>query len=114
GASIDPLDETVVAPCDGRVMQVHRAGHALTILAHGLELIIHVGIDTVGLGGDGFTPLVQGGTDVTAGTPLLRFDADRVARRARSLLTQVLVANMERVAAMEHNGGRVTAGRDVL
>lgn len=114
GLSIDPLSSRVVAPCEANVLQVHRANHAVTLSAAGLEIIIHVGLDTVALKGEGFRALVAPGAAVRAGDPLLEFDPDLVARRARSLLTQVLVANMERVAAIEPRSGVVTAGRDVL
>jgi len=114
GVSIDPLGDHVVAPCDARVLQVHRAGHALTLSADGLEIIIHVGLDTVMLRGEGFTPLVKDGDAVRAGDALLRFDADLVARKARSLLTEVLIANMDQVVGIETRGGVVSAGRDVL
>ncbi len=114
GISIDPLDGVVVAPCDAEVRQVHPSGHAVTLLADGLELVLHVGVDTVLLRGDGFTPAVRAGVRVAAGTPLLRFDVDGVARRARSLLTQLLVANMDAVAHLAPATGRVRAGSDVL
>ena len=114
GVSIDPLSDRVLAPCDARVLQVHRAHHAVTLLAQGLEIIIHVGLDTVMLGGEGFTALVRADEVVRAGDPLLSFDADLVARRARSLLTQVLVSNVDRIASIERSTGRVTAGRDVV
>ena len=114
GVSIDPLSELVVAPCDATVRQVHRAGHALTLDAAGLEIVIHVGLDTVLLQGEGFHPLVKSGQRVRAGEPLLRFDADLVARRARSLLTEVVISNVERIAALRLRSGIVVAGRDVL
>ena len=114
GISIDPVSDRLLAPCDARVLQVHRAGHALTLSAAGLEIILHIGIDTIALGGDGFSSLVKAGDDVRSGQPLIAFDADLVARRARSLLTQVLIANMDRVASFERRAGSVLAGRDVL
>ncbi|MFL5582984.1 MAG: phosphoenolpyruvate--protein phosphotransferase [Gemmatimonadaceae bacterium] len=114
GVSIEPLSDRLVAPCDGRVLQVHRAAHAVTLDARGLELVLHVGIDTVNLKGQGFRPLVKAGDQVRAGDPLIAFDADLVARRARSLLTQMLVSNMDRVASMTPRTGRVAAGRDVV
>jgi multiphosphoryl transfer protein len=114
GVSIDPLSDRVLAPCDARVLQVHRAHHAVTLSARGLEIIIHVGLDTVMLNGEGFTALVKTGDMVRTGDPLLSFDADLVARRARSLLTQVIVSNVENVAAIEPSEGHVTAGRDTL
>jgi phosphocarrier protein FPr len=114
GVAIDPLSARVLAPCDARVVQVHRAKHAVMLSTAGLEILIHVGLDTILLEGDGFSAIVKPGDDVHAGDPLLTFDADRVARRARSLLTEVLVTNMERVASLESRTGRVEAGRDVL
>ncbi|HEX6535589.1 MAG TPA: glucose PTS transporter subunit IIA, partial [Gemmatimonadaceae bacterium] len=114
GIAIDPLSDRVLAPCDARVLHVHRAHHALTLSARGLEILIHVGLDTVMLKGEGFTALVKDGDEVRAGDPLLAFDADLVARRARSLLTEILIANVDRVASIEPGAGTVVAGRDVL
>lgn len=114
GVSIDPVSQDLLAPCDARVTLVHRANHAITLDADGTELMIHVGLDTVELKGDGFTPHVKTGDQVRQGDKLISFDADRVATRARSLLTQVLVANMDTVSSIEARSGVVTAGRDVL
>ena len=112
GCAIDPTIGEVVAPCAGRVVQVHRAGHALTLDADGVELLIHVGIETVRLGGVGFTPLVTAGTVVAVGTPLLRVDLDAVAQQARSLVTPIIItggaAAIEPLAAPR----AVVAGRD--
>ena len=114
GLALEPLDQRLVAPCDARVLHVHRAGHALTLAAAGLEILIHVGLDTVKLNGKGFDPRVKAGDDVRAGDLLLTFDADYVATHARSLITPVVVTNMERVEALQGRTGRVTAGRDAL
>src|SRR5262252_3382955 len=114
GLSIDPLSDLVVAPCDAHVRLVHRAGHAVTIEALGLEIVIHIGLDTVALRGEGFHPLVKNGDSVRAGDPLLRFDLDLVARRARSLLTEMVITNMDVVSSLRPRSGRVIAGRDVV
>ena len=114
GLSIDPMSNRVLAPCDATVLHVHRAKHAVTLAAHGLEIIIHVGLDTVTMKGEGFTALVQEGDEVLGGDALLSFDADLVARRARSLLTQVVITNLDRVESIDGCTGAVTAGRDVL
>jgi phosphocarrier protein FPr len=114
GVAIDPLDQRLVAPCDGRVLQVHRARHALTLSASGLEILIHVGLDTVGLGGQGFTPNVKAGDEVRAGDLLMTIDADLLVTRARSLVTPVLVTNMDRVASLQPQAGKLAGGRDVL
>lgn len=114
GASIDPVSQELLAPCSGTVIQVHRARHALTLDASGLELVIHIGLDTVELKGDGFTAHVKAGDKVRQGDKLITFDADFVATHARSLLTQVLVANMDRVSSIDARSGVVSAGRDIL
>ena len=114
GVSIDPLSDRVLAPCAARVLQMHRAQHAVTLSAAGLEIIIHVGLDTVALRGEGFSACVKAGDEVGAGDTLLAFDADFVARRARSLLTQVLVTNTDRIGSMSFGSGTVAAGRDLL
>lgn len=114
GAAIDPLSSQVLAPCDGRVLQVHRALHAVILASADLEILIHVGLDTVRLRGEGFTPHVKAGDEVRTGDPLLSFDADLVARTARSLLTEILITNMDRVVSIEPHVGTVVAGRDVL
>ena len=86
------------------------AHHALTIRTDsGLEVLLHIGIDTVMLRGEGFTPLVAMGARVKRGQPLIRFDVDAVAMRARSLLTQVIIANMDAVAGIEPCRGVVAA-----
>ena len=114
GISLDPLSQQLVAPCDGEVVQVHRSGHALTLAASGLELMIHIGIDTVRLNGAGFAANVKAGDAVRVGDPLITFDADYIATHAPSLLTQMLVTNMERVAALQPRTGKVVAGKDVV
>ncbi|MEM9303079.1 MAG: phosphoenolpyruvate--protein phosphotransferase [Pseudomonadota bacterium] len=113
GVSIDPISTTLLAPCDGRIVQLHRAHHALTIeTPEGLEVMVHIGLDTVDLKGDGFSPLVEEGASVSAGDELIAFDADYVATHAKSLLTQVIVTNGERVASQAPATGSVTAGTD--
>ncbi|HCC47190.1 MAG TPA: phosphoenolpyruvate--protein phosphotransferase [Elusimicrobia bacterium] len=115
GVSVDPTSSVVLAPCAGEIIYAHPAGHAFTLRsAEGAELMIHVGVDTVQLKGEGFSLKVRAGDRVQAGQPLLEFDADLVATKARSLLTQVLAVNMDIVSAVKHPAGRVRAGRDVL
>lgn len=115
GISIDPLDQCLRAPCDGQIAQLHPAGHAVTVTTpQGIEVLMHVGLDTVGLKGNGFTPKVRAGDSVRTGDALIDFDADYVATHAKSLLTQIVVTNSERVAAFTPRSGSVTVGRDVI
>lgn len=115
GAAIDPTSATVVSPCDGTVAFIHPAGHAVTIRTdEGIEVLIHIGLDTVQLKGEGFTPRVTAGDSVTTGATLIEFDADLVATTARSLLTEVVIATMDRIASLEVRTGSVVAGRDAV
>src|SRR5688572_1495403 len=101
GVSIDPTTARLLAPCDGRIIQIHSAAHALTIASEqGIEVLIHIGLDTVNLKGQGFTARVRLGDVVRAGDPLIDFDADYVATRAKSLLTQIVITNLDRVSSM--------------
>ncbi len=99
GVAIQPLGDTVVAPFDGEVVTLHDAGHAVSLRsAEGAEVLIHVGLDTVMLKGEGFTPLVAVGQTVSRGDPLIRFNLDAVALAATSLITPVIVTNAEAFA----------------
>lgn len=114
GFSIDPLQGLLVAPIAGEVVDVQPSSHAVTIRSDdGLEVLMHIGLDTVRLEGEGFTRRVQEGARVTAGDALIEFDLDDVGRRAKSLLTQVVVTNSERVVGISVGEGLVTAGEDV-
>lgn len=114
GISIDPVSETLLAPCDGRITLLHKAGHALTLAAPGgLEILIHIGLETVGLKGRGFTPLAREGDQVRAGQPLIAFDAAYLARHAASLLTQMVISNGEKVREYRPASGRLEAGRSL-
>ena len=112
GAAIDPTEGALRAPCDGEIISVAAARHAVALRAPcGAEVLVHVGIDTVALGGEGFTLLVRKGDRVHAGDPLLKFDLDLVARKARSLITPVIVTNAERFRVVRaHLDQRVASG----
>jgi len=115
GVSIDPISSSLTAPCDGTVVQMHSAAHAVTITSsQGVEILMHVGLDTVQLKGKGFNARVKNGDTVRAGDVLIDFDADYVATHARSLLTQVIITSGDRVAGMQPASGTVTAGADTL
>jgi phosphocarrier protein FPr/phosphocarrier protein len=94
GVALDPVSGEVLAPFDGVVATLNPSRHAVIVRhASGLELLIHVGIDTVALSGRGFEASVAVGQTVRAGEVLVRFDLDSVARGAPSLISPVLVVN---------------------
>ena len=94
GVGVDPTEDTVFAPSAGEVVVAQSTGHAFgLILDNGIELLIHVGIDTVNLAGKGFDVKVAVGDRVEAGTPLVTFDRDLIEAAGYSLVTPVLVTN---------------------
>src|SRR5215471_4148586 len=115
GVSLDPVSQSLVSPCDGTVTQIHSAGHAVTITtSEGVEVLMHIGLDTVMLKGEGFTPRVKRGEMVARGDVLIEFDADHVATHARSLLTQIVITNMGLVRDLQLHTGDVRAGQDPI
>jgi len=116
GIAIDPVEGRLVAPGAGVVLSMHPAGHAVTLqLDAGPVLLMHIGLETVGLGGEGFAPKVVDGQRVAAGDLLVEFDLDRLARTAKSLVTPVIVTNGEMFAVEGPVSDRaVAAGEAVM
>ena len=116
GVAIDPTGDTLHAPCDGEVISVAPSKHAITLRAPiGAELLMHVGVDTVALGGEGFRALVEAGAQVRRGQPLLEFDLDLLARRAKSLITPLVITNGERfIISRAHRDRSVEVGDELI
>jgi phosphocarrier protein FPr/phosphocarrier protein len=112
GLAIDPTSGVVTAPCAGEIITLPASAHAVSIrTAQGIDVLIHIGIDTVELRGRGFEPRVQPGAMVRAGDELIRFDLDIVARGAKSLMTPIVIAPVDGVAISQRRAqGPVTAG----
>ncbi|MDH3908413.1 MAG: glucose PTS transporter subunit IIA, partial [Gammaproteobacteria bacterium] len=116
GVSIDPTDNVVRAPFDAEVVTVPETRHAVNLRAdNGAEVLIHVGIDSVGLGGEGFTAHVQPGDRVVAGQELLSFDMDLLLERAASLRTPLILLQSDaHTASAPQCAGRVAAGDPIF
>lgn len=96
GFAIEPTAGTICAPVDGRVSMVLSAGHAVTVLSEeGAEIMVHFGIDTVNLSGEGFKALVEVGDLVKVGDPLLHANLAVLRDRKAVLVTPVIVTNSE-------------------
>ena len=113
GIAIQPSAGKVIAPCDAEVDAL--MGHAVGLHCdNGAELLIHVGIDTVALGGQHYTPHVQEGQHVKKGDLLLTFDMDAIAQAGYKTITPVIVTNSDDYADVERHPGPVKAGDVVL
>jgi phosphoenolpyruvate-protein phosphotransferase len=116
GLAIDPRDSVVCAPCAGRVVQLHAAQHACTLQADtGARLLLHVGLDTVLLKGEGFVARVKAGDRVAAGQPLIEFDARLLQRHGKPALTVLVVENGDaHRIAWRRPAGEVAVGDALL
>ncbi|NLP52546.1 glucose-specific PTS transporter subunit IIBC [Bacillus sp. RO1] len=96
GFAIEPSEGLVVSPVDGKIVNLFPTKHAIGIESNvGHEILIHVGIDTVNLKGEGFEALVTQGDTVTKGQELLKFDMDFISKNAPSLMTPIVFTNLK-------------------
>ncbi|MED3727167.1 PTS sugar transporter subunit IIA [Priestia endophytica] len=94
GFAIEPTNGEVVAPIDGEIIQLFHTKHAIGLKTeNGAEIIIHVGLETVAMEGDGFTAHVKEGSKVKKGDKLLTVDLEKVREKAKSTVTPVVVTN---------------------
>lgn len=117
GFAVLPSDGTIVSPVNGTVYNVFPSKHAIGILSEGgKELLVHFGVNTVKLKGQGFTALVSEGDQVKAGQPILQVDIELVKERAPSIMTPVIFTNLPEGASVRLNKtGPVTAGqKDII
>lgn len=113
GIAIEPTDGLVVSPCSGKVVQIFPTNHAVGIeVKEGLDILIHLGIDTVELNGEGFERLVEEGQTVEIGTPLIKMDLDKIRKKGKSTVSPIIVTTMDNVAKIDTTTGSVTAGQD--
>jgi phosphoenolpyruvate-protein phosphotransferase len=115
GLCIDPTSATLRAPLAGVVSTVQASGHAVSITDdNGVQVLMHIGLDTVNLAGQGFSRRVEEGQRVEAGQALIEFDADYIALHARSLMTLMLVVSGEPFTWLAAPTGLVETGQPLL
>lgn len=96
GVAIKPTSNIVMAPATGTVVKIFDTNHAFCIETdNGVEIIVHMGIDTVALGGKGFKRLVEEGADVKVGQPILELDLEYLNTNAKSMISPVIVSNID-------------------
>ncbi|MBU9853092.1 N-acetylglucosamine-specific PTS transporter subunit IIBC [Rahnella aceris] len=116
GVAIRPTDKIVVSPAAGTVVKIFNTNHAFCLeTTSGAEIVVHMGIDTVALNGQGFTRLVEEGATVTAGQPVLELDLDYLNANARSMISPVVVSNIDDYTGVTSlASGSVVAGQTKL
>lgn len=116
GVAIFPESDTIVAPCDGTLSLITPTRHAFAMEREdGLELMVHIGIDTVALNGEGFEVLTQAGQTVKKGQPIIRFDPGVMREKKIDMTTMLILLNHEafEIKALRH-GRQVKKGEDTV
>ncbi|MED4977750.1 PTS glucose transporter subunit IIA [Heyndrickxia faecalis] len=116
GIAIEPDEGVVVSPVDGEIVQFFPTKHAVGLKTKsGLEILIHIGMETVALNGEGFEGFVQQGDRVKAGDKLVSFDLEQIRERAESIISPVVVTNFDAVDTLSKTAETsVKRGKSVL
>ena len=116
GVAIRPTGRIVVAPCDGKLVNIFNTNHAFAIVTEsGAEIIVHIGVDTVKLRGQGFRRLASPGSVVKLGDPILEIDLDYLTAHAVSTLSPVVLSNADEFGALTLIAtGPIIAGKSAL
>lgn len=101
GVAIEPSGNVLIAPCDGKIALVSETKHALAITTGGLEVLMHIGIDTVELNGQGFDVHVKANDEIKKGDKLITFDRDFITENGKPLITPVVIINMDKVKKID-------------
>lgn len=116
GVAIESTGDTIVAPADGVLTLVFKTNHAFAMtLDNGAEILVHIGIDTVELQGEGFERLADEGTKVKAGDPIIKINRDFITSKGFSLITPVLITNIDIVKDINYKiDFNAEAGKEVV
>ena len=115
GMAIVPVSGTVVAPIEGVVSRIFPTNHAFLISRkNGIEVMVHIGLDTVELKGEGFERLVEEGAKVTAGTPIISVDLDYLESKNKKTITPILINCEKNIKIDKHKIGTVREGESLM
>ncbi|MBP2033505.1 PTS system glucose-specific IIA component [Clostridium algifaecis] len=104
GVAIKPTGDTIVAPANGMLSVIFNTNHAFgMVLENGAEIMVHIGIDTVELHGEGFERLAQQGTKVKMGDPIIKVDRNFIEGRGYSLITPMIITNLDIIKYIEYS-----------
>ena len=115
GVAIIPEKNEVVSPVDGTVVQIARTLHAICIESDNhAEILLHLGIDTVELNGEGFTCYIKDGEHVSAGQKLMDMDIDFIKNKGYSTASPCIITHMDCVKNLSATTGKAEAGKTVI
>lgn len=115
GAAVEPEGDTIVSPADGLLSFIFKTNHAFGLnLDNGAEILVHIGIDTVELKGEGFTRIADEGVRVKAGDPIIKIDRKLITAKGYSLIIPVLITNADKIKKLEARIGKEVKSGDVM
>ncbi len=115
GMAIEPISGTVVAPIDGVVSRIFPTNHAFLISKkNGIEVMVHIGLDTVELKGEGFERLVKEGAKVNAGTPIISVDLEYLQSRGKEIVTPILINSEKSIEIEKHKIDTIREGESFM
>ena len=115
GIAIEPAEGRFYAPVAGKVLSVTDSRHAFTVLSDaGTDVLVHIGVDTVSLAGEGFVAHVSAGDCVKAGDLIAEADIDLIRSRGLSAICSMVVTEPEEIENTEYKPGVCTGGKDAI
>ena len=115
GIAIEPVDGKVYAPCDATVDMMFTTGHAVSLVSDsGAEILIHVGLETVGLEGKPFTVHVQNGDKVKKGQLMIEADLKAIQEAGLPIITPVVICNTDSYPTFKTHVGKDVTNADVV
>ncbi|WP_312884228.1 PTS sugar transporter subunit IIA [Clostridium psychrophilum] len=115
GIGFESTDGVLYAPVDGEILQVFPTKHALILKSKkGIEILLHIGIDTVEMKGEGFEAFTEKGKQVKAGDKLLTFDNKLIKAKAKTNLSVLVVTNNDIIESFKFNLGNVDKSNEVI
>lgn len=114
GLAINPTSNILCAPFDAQILNINKAGHAVVLTSQGIEVLVHIGLETVALKGKGFRTFIKAGDTVKAGQKMVEFDLNLLRQKAASPLVLVVVTSPQGAPAAGKAAGAVKTGQTLF
>ena len=115
GVAILPVGEIFTAPIDGVITKIFSTNHAYSVKSkQDLEVLVHIGLETVALKGEGFERLAEEGDEVKVGDPIIKVDLNYIKEHAKDIITPILITDESKYEAIDKNTNVVIAGDAIM
>ena len=116
GIAISPIGDLIVSPCNGKIEMIANTKHAIGIITDtGVEILIHIGLNTVNLNGEGFRSLMTEGSKLKVGDPLIKLDLENLNFKEVDLTTLMIITNTNKFDfSIVSNNETVLAGESIV